>query len=117
VPWHSDLEGRLYGMMQWLMAAYANREAPQVPAPRNVVELQDALDAVIQLAAVIDQQTQAGHIPENSGKHAAAMLMVVRDYIQPLPVGGDETDDGVTRDLSELVADLRQARQEAGLQG
>ena len=53
---------RLYGMMQHLMAAYAQQQAPEKPDPRGVVELQDALDAVIQLAAVIDEETQAGRI-------------------------------------------------------
>lgn len=42
---------RLYGMMQNLMAAYTRQQAPEKPDPRAVVELQDALDAVIQLAA------------------------------------------------------------------
>jgi hypothetical protein len=47
-----DADQRLYGMMQHLMAAYADQQAPERPAPRGVVECQDALDAVIQLAAV-----------------------------------------------------------------
>ena len=43
---------RLFGVMQQLMAAYADQRVPEKPEPRGVVELQDALDAVIQLAAV-----------------------------------------------------------------
>jgi hypothetical protein len=88
--------------------AYTNQAAPQVPAPRNVVELQDALDAVMQLAAVIDEHAQAGNIPADRAKHAAAMLMVIRDYIQPLPVGGDESHDQVAPDLAEIVDSLRE---------
>lgn len=67
-------------MMQYLMAAYAQQVTPEVPEPRGVVQLQDALDAVLQLAAVIDEATQAGHINRERGKHAATMLMVIRDY-------------------------------------
>jgi hypothetical protein len=79
---------RLYGMMQHLMAAYADQQAPEKPDPRGVVELQDALDAMIQVAAVIDEETRAGRVPAVRGQHAAAMLMRMREYIQPLPRPG-----------------------------
>jgi hypothetical protein len=54
---------RLYGMMQHLMSAYAHQQATEKPDLRGVVELQDALDAAIQLAAVVDEETQTGRIP------------------------------------------------------
>jgi len=105
------LTGRLYGMMQQLMAAYAQQQAPEA-GPRSVVELQDALDAVIQLAAVIDEETQAGRIPAVRGQHAAAMLMLEREYIQPLPRGldADGITDNLTTDLGAMVMALREAR-------
>jgi hypothetical protein len=110
---------RLYGMMQYLMAAYAQQQAPEKPDPRDVVELQDALDAVIQLAAVIDEETQAGRIPVVRGQHAAAMLMLVREYIQPLPRGldADGVTDNLTTDLGAIVMALREARQATGYKG
>ena len=110
---------RLYGMMQHLMAAYAQQQATEKPDPRGVVELQDALDAVIQLAAVIDEATQAGRIPADRGQHAAAMLMVVREYIQPLPRGldADGVTDNLTTDLGAMVMALREARLATGYQG
>jgi len=79
----------------------------------------DALDAVLQLAAVIDQATEAARIPLEQGVHAAAMLMIVRDYIQPLPhvPGEDGTSDKVTPDLAQLVAALRRAGGSYGIQG
>lgn len=115
----ADLGQRLYGMMQYLMAAYAHQVTPEVPAPRDVVQLQDALDAVLQLAAVIDEATQAGRIEADRGKHAATMLMVIRDFIQPLPRGlaADGVTDHLTPDLEEIVAALRQAQQDSGLAG
>jgi hypothetical protein len=115
----ADLGQRLYGMMQYLMAAYAQQVRPEVPDPRNVVQLQDALDAVLQLAAVIDEATQAGRIGIDRGKHAATMLMVIRDFIQPLPRGlaADGVTDNLTPDLQEIVAALRQAHQDSGLAG
>ena len=115
----ADIGQRLYGMMQYLMAAYAQQVPSEVPPPRNVVQLQDALDAALQLAAVIDEATQAGRIPVDRGKHAATMLMVVRDFIKPLPRGltADGVTDHLTSDLEEIVAALRQAREDSGLAG
>ena len=106
-------------MMQYLMAAYAQQVTPEVPEPRGVVQLQDSLDAILQLAAVIDEATQAGRIDRERGKHAATMLMVIRDYIKPLPRGlaADGVTDNLTQDLEEIVAALRHARQDGGLAG
>ena len=113
------VEQRLYGMMQFLMASMAQGRDPKVPAPRDVVGLQDFLDAVLQLAAVIDEELQAGRIRRDRGVHAAAMLMLLRDYAQPLPLGlgADGEADLVTPDLRELVGYLRQAREETGMHG
>jgi len=110
---------RLYGMMQHLMVLAAHQELPE-PAPvRGVVTRNDALDAVLMLAAVIDEVTQAGRIPPEHGTAAGALLMLVRDYIQPLPAV--PTDDGlsdkVTPDLAELARTLRQEGGAAGIQG
>jgi hypothetical protein len=110
---------RLYGMMQHLMTTYADQQAPEKPDPRGVVELQDALDAVIQLAGVIDEETQAGRLPTACGQHASAMLMLVREYIQPLPRGldADGVTDNLTTDLIAMVMALREARQATGHKG
>lgn len=105
-------------MMQYLMVQAAHGQVPDAAAPRNVVTLGDALDAVLQLAAVIDSATQGGLIPREQGDHGAAMLMIIRDYIKPLPVGerGDGAD-GVGDDLAALVRDIRGAGGESGIQG
>ena len=83
------------------------------------MELQDALDAVIQVAAVIDEATQDGRIPAARGQHAAAMLMLIREYIQPLPRGldADGVTDNLTTDLGGMVMALREARQATGYKG
>lgn len=83
-----------------------------------MVTRDDALDAVLQLAAVIDSAVQAGLVPAEHGVHGAAMLMLIRDYIQPLPaVPGDDDGDQVTPDLAELLRDLRRLGGESGVQG
>ena len=79
---------------------------------------EDALDAVLQVAAVIDSATQAGLIPAEQGMHGAAMLMVIREYIRSLPVGPTAAGgDGVTGDLTDLVKELRRIGGESGIQG
>lgn len=113
--------GRLYGVMQSLLAAYAQkRVAPPAP-PRGVVEEQDALDAVMNLAATLDKNLQEGALPQNDAAHMAALLMLVRDYIRPLPEarverGGQEVD-GVSADLREFVDALRSGRAASGMRG
>jgi hypothetical protein len=107
----APLEQRVYGIMQFLLAHYANRRTPESPAPRGIVAEQDALDAVLQVAAVIDEYTQSGAIPVQRGVHAGAMLMVACDYIRPLPPGiSRDGTDRLTADLQELVNALRAVR-------
>ncbi|MEU3189508.1 hypothetical protein ABZ686_02435 [Streptomyces sp. NPDC006992] len=106
---------RLYGMMQHLLANYADQEVPDPAELRDVVDKQDALDAVVQLAAFLDSNSQAGNISVNDAEFMASMLMIIREFVQPLPFGsvlrnGVETD-GVTSDLQEIVDALRQARE------
>lgn len=111
-------QARLYGVMQLLMSRMAQRVANEVPPWRGVVTQQDALDAVLQVAAVIDLATRSGQIPAAAGTHAGAMLMLVRDYVQPLPRGTETgSRDPVTADLDEIAAALREARDATGLQG
>jgi len=109
----ADLEMRLYGMLQHLLAAVAGGEPhPSTHEPRNVVQEEDALDAVVQIAAAVDQLAQHTVIPPERAAYIGSMLMVVRDYIKPLPPGiaADGEADRVTPDLAEMVAALRSAR-------
>jgi hypothetical protein len=112
---YMSAERRLHGMMHRLLAHRAQR----MPPDRGVVSRQDALDAVMQVAAVIDEQTQAGGIPPGRGVHAAAMLMLIRDHLQPLPRGliTPGGPDMVTPDLQELTQELRRTRAASGMHG
>src|SRR5215469_3660566 len=105
--------------MRRLMVVYARRQASEIPDPRGVVQRQDALDAVIQLAAVVDAAVQADAIPVDRGMHAAAMLMVLREFVQPLPPewDGDGCTDYLTDALGMMVMALREARQATGQRG
>lgn len=111
-------EGRLYGMMQALIAAA--QTGTLEPAPdRGIVTASDALNAILQLAAVIDNATQAGRIQTEEAQRAAAMLMIVHDYIRPLPpgVGAEGGPDLITPDLEAFVGELRRRHGASGNQG
>lgn len=112
---------RLYGMMQVLLTHYAHKETPEPAPARGVVQEQDALDAVLNLAGFLDANAQAGNISGNDAEHMASMLMLLREYIRPLPLGPVERSgsvtDGVTPDLQVMVDALREAREESGRQG
>ncbi len=101
---------RIYRMMQDLIRDYAAAEDTPAAEPRGVVELQDALDAVVQVAAMIDEYTQSGAIPAGRGVFAGAWLMVIRDYLRPLPPGVDDGRDRLTEDLRKMVGALRSLR-------
>jgi hypothetical protein len=99
---------RLYGMMQYLMTQAAHGKQPEAAPDRGVVTGDDAVDAILHIAAVLDEAVQAGRIPLDRGVHAAAMLMVIRDYVRPLPAGiSQDGTDRVPSDLAELVRILR----------
>lgn len=101
-------EGRLYGMMQFLLMEFVRGVEPMGAAVRGVVEEQDAVDAVAALAMTLDEQVQTGRIDSNAGAHMGALLMTIRDYVRPLPVGVNaDGSDGVPDDLREMVDALR----------
>ncbi|MDI2126937.1 hypothetical protein [Yinghuangia seranimata] len=104
---------RLYGMMQTLMVYRAQGATPPPGAPRNVVSQQDALEAVLLIAEHVDALTQSGRIHVADGGTLASMLMLVRDYIEPLPHGADEYSeaDGVKPDLEATIEVLRAAQE------
>jgi hypothetical protein len=110
---------RLYGMMQHLLTVAAHHELPEAAPERGVVLRDDALDAILQVAAVIDEAVQTDQISVDRGVHGISMLMLAREYIQPLPrvPGKGGMGDKVTPDLAELVALLRQVGGTAGIQG
>jgi len=50
-------------------------------------------------------------------QHAAAMLMVIRDYLQPLPPEGPQDTATVTGDLETKVVELREGAQHFDVHG
>ena len=110
---------RLYAVMRSLLIGYADRQTYEIPGPRDIVTHQDALDAVIQVAAVVSEAVDNGAIDFDRGMHAASMLMVVREFVQPLPPvwDWDGCTDYLEDNLAMMVTALREARQATGRKG
>jgi hypothetical protein len=75
----------------------------QVPGS-GTASARDALRAVAQLARAIETPAQAGDLDPEQAHRMAALLLVVRDAIDPL---GPQTPDPVRRFLAEVVDKLR----------
>jgi hypothetical protein len=114
----SEAGFRLARMAPFLLALAAQGQQPATAAPREVVTGDDAVDAVLQVAIVIDEAVTSGAIPAERGMHAQAMLMLVREYVRPLPPGlGADGTDMVGGDLHALARALRRTSSELGFQG
>ena len=101
MPDPEQIAARALNMMQALAEAYADGAVPDGPQ-RGLVGRRSAMDAVMQLFALIDEEIEAERMPEESILHAMAMLMVIREYVLPLPdPPGDE--ELLREDLTTLV--------------
>ena len=95
---------------QLLIAHLSGSDAPSA-APRNVVSEQDAVDAALMLFAAIQEQAQLSRIAPGTATRMGALLMLVRDYIRPLPAGiAADGTDLLASDLAEMVAAVRLTR-------
>ena len=102
-----SLDARLFGEAQRLLMEYLSGGVPAPAAPRDVVQEQDALDAVVLLTAAITEQLQTGRFAPDVASRMGALLMVVREYVRPLPAAGAGGTDQLGKDLAEMVAVVR----------
>jgi hypothetical protein len=107
---NSDSRPRHWNLMIKIMATYAQGQGP-IPLgnAREIIERQDALDAIAQLAALVDETYNAGLISENKASFGMLLLMVLQEYVSPLPDAGD-SEDQLRGDLEEAVNALRASR-------
>jgi hypothetical protein len=106
-----NAQRRLYGMMQRLLTHFAQGSETGSAPPRGVVTERDAVNAIVALAAAIDEPAQAGVLVRNRAAYMGALLMVIRDYVRPLPVGESaDGSDGATADLKTMVEAIRANR-------
>ena len=94
----------LQGLIEQIVLAEPEHAGSE-PAPgAGTASSQDALRAITRLARAIEVPADAGDLPPSQAYRMAALLLVVRDFVQPL---GPEADEQVTRYLAEVVDKLR----------
>lgn len=106
---------RALGMWQALLGHHAEGLNPESGTQRGIVQQQDATEALLQTALVIDALLQGESLEQAQLLHAMHMLMAARDYVQPLltsPVGSEDT---LRSDLALAVEVIRAGRQEVGV--
>jgi hypothetical protein len=100
--------GRGSVALQGLVELLVLDETPQSDGGRapgsGTASSRDALRAVARLAREIETPAQAGDLDPEQAHRMAALLLVIRDAIDPL---GPNTPDPVLRFLGEVVAKLR----------
>lgn len=103
----AEISERALELMQALAGAYAEGDVPEGP-DRRIVGRRTAMDAVMQIYAILEEQLVDEKIPDDVGLHGVAMLMLIREYVLSLP---DPLDDGgrLAGDLRDLTRMLDEA--------
>jgi hypothetical protein len=103
---HVDLGAvDLYGLIEELVRSEPQQAEDAVSSGADVATNYDALLAVAQLARAIEKPAQTGDLDPEHAHRMASLLLVIRDYVEPLSSG---VDKHVSRYLAEFVGKLRQ---------
>jgi hypothetical protein len=94
----------LQGLIEQIVLGGPDRAESEAAPGSGTASSRDALRAVTRLARAIEVPADAGDLPPSQAYRMAALLLVIRDFIQPL---GPEADEHVTRYLAEVVEKLR----------
>lgn len=106
---HVDVGGvALFGLMDNLVRSRPHLSDEEASPGRGEASNHDALQAVVQLATAIDIPAQAGDLDPEQAHRMASLLLVIRDYIEPIVTASDD-DEGrkMRRYLNEVLANLR----------
>ena len=103
----AEISERALDLMQALAAAYADGDVPEGPN-RGIVGRRTAMDAVMQMYAILEEQLVEEQISEEVGLHGVAMLMLIREYVLSLPDPPGE-EARLASDLRELTRMLDEA--------
>jgi hypothetical protein len=94
----------LQGLIEEIVLSTPEQTGSATAPGSGTADSQDALRAVTRLARAIEVPADAGDLPPSQAYRMAALLLVIRDFIQPL---GPEADEHVARYLTEVVEKLR----------
>jgi hypothetical protein len=102
------LDQRLSGAAKQLILSELSGTTSAPSVPRELVQEQDAVDALLLAFAAIQEQVQASRMAPEAGARLAALLMLVRDFVRPLPPGiAPDGNDLLTVDLAEMLKAVR----------
>lgn len=93
----------LQGLIEELVLNEPDRPESETPPGSGTASSRDALRAITRLARAIEVPADAGDLPPSQAYRMAALLLVIRDFVQPL---GPQADENVTRYLAEVVDKL-----------
>ena len=106
----------LYGLIEHLVRSRPRQEQGEAAPGGGVATNHDALEAVTQLATAIEVPAEAGDLAPDAAHRMASLLLVIRDYIEPVRSAADDdaAAERLSRYLAEVVDDLRQGKQPPG---
>jgi hypothetical protein len=104
------VEARLTGVAQSIMAARAKNDPEEPGEQRDIIDAPAALAAIDLAAMNVGRVFESGMpMDVELASHLMALLMIAREYIEPLP-GGINADgtEGLSSDLTTMVGRLGQ---------
>ena len=98
----------LFGLIENLVRSRPHLSEEEASPGRGEASNHDALKAVVELATAIDIPAQSGDLDPDKAHRMASLLLVIRDYIEPVvAVSDDDEGKKLRRYLDEVLADLR----------
>ena len=93
----------LYGLIEELVRSGPGQLEGTAASGAGVASKHDALMAAAKLARAIEEPAQGGDLDPELAHQMASLLLVIRDYIEPV---GPVADEHVSRYFSEVVDKL-----------
>jgi hypothetical protein len=95
----------LYGLIEELIRSRPAEPRDPAASRAGAASKHDALTAVAELARAIETPAQDGDLDPEHAHRMASLLLVIRDFIEPV---GPDVDQHVSRYLREFVDKLNQ---------
>ena len=96
----------LYGRIEQLVRREPQRSEAAAAPGTGVASNHDALAAVAQLAVSFEKPAFAGDLDPDVAYRIASLLLVIRDYLEPVSSPDDER---ISRYLTEITTSLRRS--------
>jgi hypothetical protein len=93
----------LYGLIEQLIRSEPRQPESATAPGAGAANNHDALAAVAELARAIETPAQAGDLDPEHAHRMASLLLVIRDYVEPI---GPVADEHVSRYLADVVEKL-----------